>query len=171
MKALPMATVLILLSTLANAETVQTTDGRTIELNEDGTFAFIERAPLSDSLYVEHQSHYFVHHEAEFGRQRIRFMPVFLNISEKRIMGTKFTALFLSPFGEEVFKFSGETDEVVAPGATSSSNLFYYFEDNQFIGGEPYDKLLTMVRNNSGSIEVTLDKIAFEGGEVVDLSD
>ena len=154
----------------ALAEIVQTTDGRSLNLKDDGTYVFLENDKLSDGTFVEHQNHYFSNHESEYGQKRIRFMPIFKNVTKKKILGVKFTARFLNAFGEEIFKFSGDTDEAVLPGMTSTSNLFYYFEDNQFIPGEPYDKLLAMVTNKSGSVDVVLDSIAFEGGEIVRLS-
>lgn len=77
----------------------------------------------------------------------------------------------LNAFGDEMFKFSGESDEQISPGKTSTNTLFYYFEDNQFMSGQPYDKLLPMVTNKSGNIEVSLDMIAFEGGDIIKFSE
>jgi len=159
------------LSNAVHAEIVQTTDGRTIDLRDDGTYEFLEANNTSDGDYVEFQNHYFAHHVGEYGQKRVRFMPVYKNVSDKRIVGAKFVARFLNAFGDEIFKFSGELDEPVAPGKASTYNLFYYFEDNQFIPGEAYDKLLPMVTNKTGSIEVEMTMIAFEGGEIVRLSE
>lgn len=155
----------------ALAEVVQTTDGRSVDLKDDGTYEFVESVKLSDSDFVEFTDSYFEHKRGEYGQNFIRFMPIFKNISEKRIVGVKFTARFLNSFGEEILSFSGDSDEPISPGKTSTHNLFYNFEDNQFVPAERYDKLLPMVTNKSGSIKITLDMIAFEGGEIVKLSD
>ncbi|MDO6480951.1 hypothetical protein [Shimia thalassica] len=166
------AAITLLLSTFpAWAETVQTTDGRVIELRDDGTYEILEADEATDTTYVEHQEHFFEHHAGEYGQKRVRFMPIYKNVSDKKIIGTKFTARFLSAFGDEIFVFSGESNEAISPGQSSTNKLFYYFEDNQFIPGEAYDKLMPMVTNGSGTIEVSLTKIAFEGGEIVKLSD
>lgn len=162
---------MIFLSALpAFAEIVQTTDGRSIELKNDGTYEFIESNNESDSRFVEYKDHYFSHHETKYKQNFVRFMPIFKNISGKTIVGAKFTTKFLNAFGEEIFRFSGELNEQVSPNMTSTYTLFYNFEDNQFIAGEPYDKLLPMVTNKTGNIEVTLDMIAFKGGEIVKIS-
>ncbi|MEH6524015.1 hypothetical protein [Sulfitobacter sp.] len=162
---------LFILAWPAFAETVQTTDGRTIELKSDGSYEFLESKIVTDATFVEYKDHYFVHHAGEYGQNRVRFMPVFENISGKKIIAAKFTAKFSNAFGDEIFSFSGELNEAIATDKSSTHNLFYYFEDNQFMSGEPYDKLLPMVTNNSGNVEVTLDMIAFEGGEIVKLTE
>ena len=170
MKLKVVSLVLVAIALPAMSETVTTVDGRTLELREDGTYSFIETEKMDSAQFVEPLDHYFVHHEGEYGQKRVRFMPKFKNTSDDRIIGVKFTARFLNAFGEEVFKFSGETDEPISPGQITKNQLFYYFEDNQFMGGEPYDKLLSLVTNNSKNIEVSFDMIAFEGGQVVKLA-
>jgi hypothetical protein len=159
------------LSTSVGAEIVQTIDGRTVDLREDGTYEILETAKQSDTDFVEYKDHFFAHHVSEYDRKRVRFMPIYTNVAEKKIVGAKFEARFLNAFGDEIFTFSGELDEPISPGKTSTNKLFYYFEDNQFISGEPYDKLLPMVTNKTGSIEVEMTTIAFEGGEIVKLTD
>ncbi len=153
------------------AEVVQTSDGRLVDLRDDGTYAFVDAGKQTDSDFVEYREHFFTYHEAKYGRKRIRFMPMYKNIGDKRIVGVKFTAKFLNAFGDVKYVFSGELDEPVSPGKTSTSKMFYYFEDNQFSTGEPYDKLLPMVTNNSGSIEVIMNMVAFEGGDIVKFSE
>ncbi|WP_456386248.1 hypothetical protein [Profundibacter sp.] len=155
----------------AFAEIVQTIDGRSIELKDDGTYEHIETNELSDSAFVEYQDHYFILYEDRVKGRLVRFMPVFKNVSEERITGVKFTARFFNAFKEEVFIFSGNSDEPVSPNKASTYNLFYIFENNPYINGEPYDKLLPLVTNKTGNIEVTIDMIAFEGGKVVTLSE
>ena len=45
--------------------------------------------------------------------------------------------------------------------------IFYVFHNNQFISGEPYDKLLPMVTGNTGSVVTTITGLALDGGEVI----
>ena len=152
------------------AEVVQLQDGRSVELKEDGTYAFVEAEAPSSDAYVEFKESFFTHHVSEYKQKSVRFMPVFKNVGEKRIAGLKFKAVFLNAFGEEIASHEGDIDEQIKPGQTSSANIFYVFKDNQFLGGEMYDKLLPMVTNKSGSINVTATMIALEGNEVIDLS-
>lgn len=148
-------------------ETVRTTDGRTILLRDDGTYSASEdRAKVSVAI-VEAGENFFTHSESDYGQKRVNFMPRYKNVGDKEITGVKFTARFLNAFGEEIFKVSGDSDEKVAPGKTSSTSLFYYFEDNPFIPSEPYDKLLPMVMNQSGTIDVAFDAVALSNGEIV----
>jgi hypothetical protein len=154
----------------ALAEVVQLQDGRSVDLKDDGTYAFVETEAPSGDAYVEFQESFFTHHVGEYNQNSIRFMPVFKNVSDKKIVGMKFTATFKNPFGEEVVVFTGDSDEQVRPGTTSTHKLFYVIEDNPFIAGETYDKLLTMVQNDNGSIDLKATMIALDGGEIIDLS-
>ena len=154
----------------ALAEVVQLQDGRSVDLKEDGTYAFVETETPSAAAYVEFQESFFTHHISEYDQKSIRFMPVFKNVGDKKIVGMKFTAVFKNPFGEEIVTFNGDSDEQVKPGTASTHKLFYVIEDNPFIAGETYDKLLTMVQNDNGSIDLKATMIALEGGEIVDLS-
>ncbi len=49
------------------------------------------------------------------------------------------------------------------------NRMFYKWEDNQFINGEHYDKLLTSVTNKTGKIQTQIKIIVFEDGELVKL--
>ena len=94
-------------------------------------------------------------------------MPVFKNVTDRNIIAIKFTAYFLNPFGDEIMKIDGESEEKIKPGERSKNKLFYVFEDNQFIAGETYDKLLGAVTNGTGSIKTEAKVIVFEGGDVI----
>ena len=163
--------LMVVVSLPAVAEVVQISDGRSVDLKADGTYEFVEATKLSDGNYVEFEDAYFELKNGQFGQKFVRFIPIFKNISKKTIIGVKFTTSFLNSFGDEVFSFSGDSDEPVLPGKTSKHDLFYSFEDNQFINSEPYDKLLPMVTNKTGKIKTTLTMIAFKGGEIVKLTE
>lgn len=161
----------VMSGTSVHADVVQITDGRSVDLRDDGTYELVDTTRQLDDEFVEYGDHYFERHTDKYRRDTIRFMPIYKNISERRILAVKFTTQFLNSFGEEIFIFSGETEEPVSNGVSSTNNLFYKFEDNKFMNGEPYDKLLPMVLNKSGNIKVVLDMIVFDGGEIIDLSD
>ncbi len=154
----------------AVGEVVKTTDGRSIELKDDGTYTFIETAPASQDDFVSFKEPFFERDVSEYGQESIQFMPIFVNTSEKRIVGLKFQADFADSFGDVKVSFNGDTEEPFSPGETSTNILFYNFKNNQFIDGEIYDKLLSMVTNKSGSINVQVKTIVFEGGEIVNLT-
>jgi hypothetical protein len=149
------------------AETVTTTDGRTITLNDDGTYLIETSTPSDIDAYVTALKPLFERHVSEYQQKSIRFMPKFASVSTIDILGVRFTSSFRDAFGDEIFSFSGDMSERLAPNANSTANVFYVFEDNQFIGGEPYDKLLAMITGDTGSIVTTVTGLAMDGGEVV----
>lgn len=150
-----------------NAETVTTTDGRTITLNDDGTYVIEASKSSAISEYVTLQDAFFAHHVSEYNRKSIRFMPKLKNESESAIVGVRFTSVFRDAFGDEIFQFDGKIEERIASGSSSTANVFYVFEDNPFMAGQPYDNLLPMIDGNTGSITTNITGLAFDDGQVV----
>ena len=165
-----LALALSLTALPALGEVVQLQDGRSVDLIDDGTYAFVETEVPSGDAYIEFQESFFKHHLSKYDQKSVHFMPVFKNVGDQRITGLKFKAVFRNAFGEEIYTFEGDIDEQIRPGQTSAVNIFYVLEDNKFRGGEVHDKLLPMVTNKSGRIDVTATMIALEGGEIIDLS-
>lgn len=166
MNALKPILICVLLSASAAAETVTTTDGRRIELSADGTYRILENAPEGKIALIE-QAPLFEHFSGEYGRNSMRFMPILKNDTGKTIVGFKFQASFTSAFGDEIFAFEGESNEKVNSGATSTAAAFYYFDDNQFIGDEPYDKLKIFEAAGTGKVSTKVTAVVFDDGEVV----
>jgi hypothetical protein len=166
MRVLWKVAMLLAVSSSAWGEVITTTDGRRIELNSDGTFKFIESAS-ENSIQLTEREPLFEHYAGEYDRNSIRFMPIIKNETGKTVVGFKFRSVFRSAFGDEVFSFEGESTERVAPNSLSTASTFYYFEDNQFIGGQPYDKLSIFLSTNTGSISTEIVAVVFDGGEVV----
>lgn len=169
MKSYIFTILLALFSLNLYAETVKTIDGRTIALNENGTYKIIEAKASTNKAMVEVSSHLFKHHTGDYSQKSIRFMPIFKNVTDRNITAIKFTAHFLNPFGDEIMRIDGESEEKIKPGKNSKANLFYVFKDNQFIDAETYDKLLGAVTNGTGSIKTEAKIIVFESGEVIKL--
>lgn len=161
----------VAMANLANAETIQTTDGRTIELNDDGTYTIIGVSQPSFSDYVELGEPFVTMHSGEYNQDWVRFMPTFRNLSDKAVLGMKFTTVFKNAFGDPIFEFSGESNERVEPGQTSTASVFYQFKDNQFVGGEAYDKLMPIVTAGTAIYDTHIDVIVLEGGEIVNFAE
>lgn len=160
-------TISIITASSSLAETVTTTDGRTITLNEDGTYVVEENTIAASIAYLEELEYFFERHVSQYQQESIRFIPKFRNVSDKAIAGIRFTSSFRDAFGEEIFSFNGDVTELVSPGASSTSNVFYVFENNPFINGEPYDKLLPMITGGTGTVSTSVTGIAMGTGEVV----
>ncbi|MEO9865938.1 MAG: hypothetical protein ABJO29_05280 [Yoonia sp.] len=154
---------LFLSSSLVHAETVDLTDGRTVELRNDGTYEFVD-APTDNEIKIVIEEPYLLHHAGEYNRNQMRFMPVISNNTDKEIVGYRFKSRFLSAFGDEVFSFDGESSERITAGSKSNANTFYFFEDNQFISGEPYDKLKIFESNGTGRSETVVTAVVFSDG-------
>jgi hypothetical protein len=169
MKYLILNMIIALFVSNAYAETVKTTDGRTIVLNKDGTYQIVKAKASSDKVILKVESHMFERKTDKYSQKSIRFMPLFTNLSDKNVIAVKFTSQFLDPFGEVVLKINGDSEESIKPRGKSTANLFYIFKDNQFIDGENYDKLLSMVTNGTGSIKTAVTVIVLEGGEIIKL--
>ena len=156
-------------------ETVSTVDGRSILLKDDGTFLLLGKADsdmqiLPKTKLALADSHYFTRHTTEYSQNSIRFMPRFKNTSGKTITAIKFDTQFVDPFGDEIYALKGgSSEERIKPGKISGNGIFYKWEDNPFINGEPYDKLLTSVTNKTGKIQTQIKIIVFEDGEMIKL--
>ncbi|MGO4907559.1 hypothetical protein ACEN2J_04415 [Pseudorhodobacter sp. W20_MBD10_FR17] len=157
----------ILVSSTVYAEIVTTTDGRQIELKDDGTFQMLALVDVhKTTAKVSYLEPFFQHFAGEYGQNQMRFMPKITNETDRTIVGFKFTTSFISAFGDEVFKFSGESAEKVEPSKSSTADTFYFFEDNQFIAGQPYDKLQIFETSGTGKIETKIDAIVYSDGVV-----
>ena len=154
---------LLLLAQPIAAEIVRLEDGRSVELRDDGTYSFVE-AEVAANVAIEIHDPYFNHHAGEYGQNRIRFMPIITNSTSKEIIGFRFNTRFISAFGEELFQFDGESSERISVGSRSSADVFYYFEDNQFIAGQPYDILKIFESAGTGTIETTITAVAYADG-------
>lgn len=144
-------------------ETVTTTDGRKLTLNPDGTYS-LENARGSAGMPVKVERWLFDHQVTKYNQKSVRFMPVVMNVGTKEIVGFKFTARFSNAFKEEVFTFNGTSEERLRPKATSTTKLFYNFEDNQFIPNETYDKLLPLVLGGTANVNVEITAVVFADG-------
>jgi hypothetical protein len=153
------------LSGSAFAEVVSTTDGRKLELSVDGTYRVLE-SELTVEILLTELKPYFEPFKGEYDQNSMRFMPIFQNETGKIVVGFKFLTVFQSAFGDEVFSFDGESSEKIAAGKSSTADTFYFFEDNQFISGEPFDKLQIFQASGTGKISSTVTAVVFEDGTV-----
>lgn len=147
-------------------ETVTTTDGRSVLLKDDGTYEVMAATKANWQDYLAHAGGHLKQVDQKF-KKVIQYMPNFSNISDKPIIGIKFTTVFKDSFGEDIKKINGTLEQKIESGKTSRTKLFYVFEDNQFINGETYDVLYSFVRSGTGSRTVDVTAIVFEGGEIV----
>jgi hypothetical protein len=157
---------MVLMTGSALAEIVTTTDGRRLEIRSDGTYQLLD-APENENLKMASQKPYFQHFAGEYGQNSIRFMPIFQNEMTKTVVGFKFKTTFRSAFGDEIFSFEGESSERIGVNKVSTAATYYFFEDNQFIADEPYDRLKIFESSGTGTISTVVTAVVFEDGEVL----
>ncbi|MFB3778479.1 MAG: hypothetical protein ACE141_12755 [Bryobacteraceae bacterium] len=89
------------------------------------------------------------------------------NVSDKIIVGVKGRVSVLDGFGTELYKFAYRSDERLLPGSGSNARSEYRFDDNQFIDGEPYDKMTPLVLGGTAKYSAIVTEIAFEDGTIL----
>jgi len=55
----------------------------------------------------------------------------------------------------------------ILPGKTNKMSSFWYWEDNEFIDGQPYDKLQSAAGAGTIKVKVKIKKAVFEDGTIV----
>ena len=127
-------------------------DGRKILLKEDGTWEFVsEKKEVSkgEVLTLERFKMKYVPQDYESDRysDEVRLILFVKNNSNKEIKAWKALMTGKNPFEEELFTCnltSGASN--IKPGKTEKAT--FGWEDNPFIDGQPYDKLMSYSEEN-----------------------
>ena len=91
----------------------------------------------------------------------------FRNNSKKTLTGLVYETTFLDSFGDVLYKTTMKDQLKIPPGKTNRMSSFWYWEDNKFIDGQPYDKLQSAAGAGTIKVKVKIKKVAFEDGTVV----
>lgn len=97
---------------------------------------------------------------------RIEALPTFKNDAKKPVVAIEHTLVIADAFGEKVIDGSSKLDIKIPPGKTVQSETFYYWEDNQFLPGEPYDRLYGPIGTGMAKATITVTKAIFSDGSV-----
>ena len=152
---------------LLSAETVLTTDGRKIQLNQDGTYEYLDTARKNWSEFVSLREPKFkIAYESQ-NQRSIRFMPTFENIQPKTILGIKFTTTFQNSFGEAVFKFTSIHEDPLHYKQYTTTALSFAFQEIDNVSDEAFEKLLPLVELNSHKIKTEVLAISFSDGSIL----
>lgn len=110
---------------------------------------------------------------ADYGRDskpygaHIRGYFQFKNNSKKTLTGLIYETTFLDSFGDVLYKTTMKDQLKVTPGQRNRMDTFWYWEDNEFIDGEPYDKLQPAAGAGTIKIKIKLKKAVFQDGTVI----
>ncbi len=97
---------------------------------------------------------------------RVEAIPTFKNVSKKTVVAIEHTLIIADAFGEKVIDGTSKLDIKIPPGKTVQSETFYYWEDNQFISSEPYDRLYGPVGTGVAKATIAVTKAVFSDGSV-----
>ncbi|MGW6778321.1 hypothetical protein ACWF50_09745 [Brucella pseudogrignonensis] len=99
---------------------------------------------------------------------RIEAVPTFKNNTKKTLVAVELAIVISDAFGEKIIDGKDKLDIKIAPGKSQTSNVFFYWEDNQFINNQPYDKLFGPVDTGVAKAEMKVLKAVFSDGSVED---
>ncbi|PDT47431.1 hypothetical protein CO661_11850 [Sinorhizobium fredii] len=97
---------------------------------------------------------------------RVEAILTFRNDSKKTVVAVEHTLIIADAFGEKVIDGSSKLDIKIPPGKTVRSETFYYWQDNPFMSGEPYDRLYGPVGTGVAKATIAVTKAVFSDGSV-----
>ncbi len=170
-------TIMVLLySSLLFSQTINATteNGKAVLLKEDGTWKYA--SPNSSNT----EQVKFVNAKVELKRvdltdvynmqltNQVRAYFQFENLTSKTLNGIQFTFTFYDSFGDELYSSEAKANIVIKAGQINPMSKYYYWEDNEFIGGEPYDKLQSATSAGTIKTKVVIQRVVFEDGSSVE---
>ena len=91
-------------------------------------------------------------------------IPTFKNTSKKTVVAIAHTLSVTDAFGDKIVDGESKLDIKIPPGKTVESDTFYMWEDNQFMQGEPYDKLSGPVSTGTAKAKLEVTKVIYSDG-------
>lgn len=95
---------------------------------------------------------------------RIELKLAYRNDTAKTVVGIVHGYKVTNVFGETIVTGQDNLDIRIEPHSTVASDTYYYWNDNPFITGEPYDRLAGPVSNGTWKVEDTVQKVFFADG-------
>lgn len=89
------------------------------------------------------------------------------NNTNKKVTGVSVFVSIKNPFGKIVFQKLFEDEIVIWPSSRDRNDVYWHFDDNPFISGEPFDKLWQIAENGTYEINVTVHKVVFDDGQIL----
>lgn len=152
-----------------------TENGRKVKLLPDGTWKYVALPEEEDwSKIVWFKDFKSAHLDADYSRSskpygaHVRLYFQFENLSSKKIAGLIYQVKCKDAFGDTIYSTNLKDNLVLAPDQSNPMDAFWYYEDNEFVPGEPYDKLKGAVQAGTLKVSVAVTKIAFYDGTVLE---
>ncbi len=100
-------------------------------------------------------------------KAHVRAYFQFKNNSKKTLTGLVYASTFVDSFGDILYKTEMKSQLKVFPGSKNTMDTFWYWEDNEFVDGQPYDKLQSAASAGTIKVKVKLKKAVFSDGTVM----
>ena len=172
-KFFPAVPLMLLVANYASAtpgvaEIVELTDGRLLQLNQNGSYKFINDDNDDHSRYIKVLAPKFkVTYETQDTRA-VRFMPRFENVQAKTILGITFSATFIDSFGDTVFEFSGLHEDKLHYKEYTTTQLSFSFLEMHDRANEPFEILYPLAALDNSNILISVKAISFMDGDIIE---
>lgn len=103
-------------------------------------------------------------YERQVFSDRIELVPTFKNSSKKTVVAIAHTLTITDAFGDKILEGEGKLDIKIPPGKTAESETIYFWENNPFIQGEPFDKLTGPVSTGTAKAVLDVTKAVYSDG-------
>ncbi|WP_430253107.1 hypothetical protein [Neorhizobium sp. DAR64872/K0K18] len=101
---------------------------------------------------------------------RIELYLSYANETSKPVVGVRHKFSVTNAFGEILVSGTDNLDVKLLPKQTAESSVHYFWEDNQFISGEPYDRLNAPVSNGTYHVTDEILKVIYADGSSQEMS-
>ena len=95
---------------------------------------------------------------------RVELRPSFTNNTGKTVVAIAHTTVITDAFGDKIIDGAGKLDIQIPPGKTVESGSFYFWEDNPFIQGEPFDQLQGPISVGTAKAVLVVTKAIYSDG-------
>lgn len=101
-------------------------------------------------------------------RQAVALSVTYKSKTTKRIIGLVVRLTVTDPFGNVTLRETLQDATTIEPGTQQASDAGYYWPDNPFIHGEPFDRMAQSVGNGSAKVQADVTKLIFDDGTTVE---
>lgn len=97
---------------------------------------------------------------------RVELVPTFKNNSSKTVVALNHTLTIRDAFGDVIVENSDKLDIRIAPGKSVRSEMYYFWDDNPYIQGEPFDRLSGPVTTGTAKASSVVTSVVYADGTI-----
>lgn len=137
---------------------------------EDATATEVEDGPKAAKWAedaVEVWDTQLLQKTSEYDQKAVWLFLHFKNTTNQKIVGIITKVAIKNPFGRTLLSATYENEVVVDVGERLRNGTAWVYQDNQFISGEPYDRLWQVASEGTAKVEVQVLKVVLADGAVL----